>query len=352
MTIRTFAASLAVVAALAGAASRPVLAAPDPGPIAVRVIETAVLPRYQAFAAATVAQVENWSAACVDGDPDADVAALGDAFHKAADGWAGVEFVTTGPIAESLRADRIFGPDRRNYVARALAELAARAREGEVTPEQMRRVSVAGQGLPALERILFEPGDIDPPTRCRIGLAASRNLAGIAKDIAAEWTAPDGPLAKLKRGEGDALHFADPAQAAARLMTDLAGGLQRMSDVKLLPVLGSGPDSARPKAAEGWRSGRSARAIRVSVVSLSEMAKAFSLSAPTNVAAANAQLFQAASDAAARLPDDLGDAAADPKRRKSVEAAVAAFKAAQRDVAKNLAPALGLALGFNALDGD
>lgn len=351
MTIRTFAATLAA-AVLLLCASPPAIAAPDPGPMAVKVIETAVLPRYQAFAAATAAQADSWKTACADGDPDDDAASLKEAFQKAADGWAGVEFVTTGPIGESLRADRIFGPDRRNYVAKALGELATRAKAAEVTPEQMRSVSVAGQGFPALERVLYEPGDIDPPTRCRIGVAISRNLAAIAADVVTEWTAPDGPLAKLKRGEGDTLHFADPAQAAARLMTDLAGGLQRMSDVKLLPALGANVDAARPKAVEGWRSGRPARSIRTTVASLSDMAKVFGAAAPQDVAAANAKLFDAAGAAAGKLPDDLGEAAADPKRRKTVEAAVAAFKGAQRDVARNLAPSLGLALGFNALDGD
>lgn len=348
MTLRTAVAALSFVVALAP----PAVAAPDPGPLAVKVIEGAILPRYEAFAAAAAVQAGDWAKACADGDAGGEADSLKENFQKVSDGWSGVEFVTTGPIGESLRADRIFGPDRRNYVAKALGELANRAKAGDITPESMRSVSVAAQGLPALERVLFEPGSVDPAARCRIGVAISRNLASIAADVVSEWKAPEGPLAKLKRGEGDRLHFADPAQAAARLMTDLAGGLQRLNDVKLLPVLGADLDAARPKAAEGWRSGRAARAVRVTIASLTDIEKIFAAAAPADVAAADAKLFAAAGEAAARLPDDLGEAAADPKRRKTVEAAVAALKAAQRDVAKNLAPALSLPLGFNALDGD
>lgn len=348
MTFRTALAAIVVASAFAPSAQ----AAPDPGPLAVKVIEGAILPRYEAFAAATAAQADGWTKACADGVLGGDVQALKDDFQKAADGWAAVEFVTTGPVSESLRPDRIFGPDRRNYVAKALAELYGRAKTGDITPDQMRSVSVAGQGLPALERVLFEPGAAEPAAQCRVGVAISKNLASIAADIVAEWKGEQGPLAKLKRGQGDPLHFADPSQAAARLMTDLAGGAQRMNDVKLLPVLGSGVDAARPKAAEGWRSGRPARSIRITVASLADIAKIFGEGAPKDIAAADAKVFATAGETVAKLPDDLGEATADPKRRKTVEAAVAALKAAQRDVAKNLAPALGLPLGFNALDGD
>jgi predicted lipoprotein len=344
--------ALALLAGMAWAA--PASAAPpDPGPLAVRVIEQAVLPRYDALAEATARQAEDWARACADGDfgPEAD--GLKDDYQTAADAWAAVEFVTTGPIGESLRADRVFfGPDRRNYVSKAVAELATRAKDAELTADAMRSASVAGQGFPALERVLYEPGDAPPAGQCRIGSAIARNLTDIAADIPREWRAPEGPLEKLRRGEGDRLHFADPQQAAARLLTDLAGGVQRMVDLKLLPVLGSSADAAKPKAAEGWRSGRSARALSVTVASLGEMAKIFAASAPPEVAKADDKAFEAARAAVAKLPADLGEAAADPKRRRALEVAVAALKAAQADVVKNVAPALGLPLGFNALDGD
>lgn len=326
-------------------------APPEPGPLAVKVLETAVLPRYEIFARETRAQSDAWNSDCAKGGQP-DLSALKRAYRTTAGSWNDVEWVSVGPISTSLRPDRIFGPDRRNYVAKALADLAAKVKAGEITPEAMRSISVAGQGFPALERVLYEPGDLDDAQRCRIGSAIARNLMTIASEIVAEWRAADGPLDKLKRGQGDPIHFADPAQAAARLMTDLAGGLQRLVDVKLLPVLGSGVEQARPKAAEGWRSGRSADSIRVGLASLAETAAVFSAAAPPDVAAGVAKSFEAAASATAKLPDDLGEAAADPKRRKIVEAAVAALKAAQRDVAKNLAPALGLPLGFNALDGD
>ncbi|RXF74983.1 imelysin family protein [Hansschlegelia zhihuaiae] len=344
--------AFALLAGMAWAA--PASAAPpEPGPLAVRVIEQAVLPRYEALAAATARQAEDWARACADGDSGAETESLKADYQAAADAWAGVEFVTTGPIGESLRADRIFfGPDRRNYVTKALSELASRARDADLTADAMRSASVAGQGFPALERVLYEPGDAPSAGQCRIGSAIARNLAGIADDIVREWRAADGPLEKLRRGEGDRLHFADPQHAAARLVTDLAGGVQRMVDLKLLPALGSSADAAKPKSAEGWRSGRSARALAATVASLGDMAKIFAASAPPDIAKADEKAFDAARAAVAKLPADLGEAAADPKRRKTLEAAVAALKAAQADVAKNLAPALGLPLGFNALDGD
>ena len=343
---------LALIALLIGAA--PALAGPPaPGPLASGMIESYLLPRYEAFGRATAEQAQAWKDACQDGDFSADLETLRERFQVAADGWAAVEHVTIGPASVGLRADRIyFGPDRRNAVAKALGELEAKASEGDVAEEAVQRLSVAGQGFPALERLLYETDKATPQARCRAGVAISRNLAMIAEEILSGWRAADGPLARLKRGEGDPVHFADPAQAAARLMTDLAGGFQRVNDMKLFPVLGSAPDMARPKAAEGWRSGRSARAIRAAVASLAAQARIFAAAAPKDVAAGVDKDLAAAEAAVAKLPDDLGQAAEDPKRRPAMEAAIAALKTAQNDLAKSIAPALGAPLGFNALDGD
>lgn len=341
------------VAFIASLATGAKAAPPDPGPLAVKVIETAILPRYDTLAAATGAQAEGWRAACSDGDFAAEAESLKAAFQNASDAWSAVEFVTTGPISISLRPDRVFfAPDRRNAVAKALAELTEKAKSGALSAETMRSVSVAAQGFPALERILYEPGEGEPAARCRVGVAIAENLSDIASSVVTEWKSPDGPLAKLKAGQGDPVHFADPAQAAARLMTDLAGGVQRVNDLKLFPVLGADVDAARPKAVEGWRSGRSARAIRVTTDSLVQMVKVFAEAAPPDAAKPTLKDFAAAQAAVAKLPDDLGPAAADPKRRKLLERAVATLKTAQADLAKTLAPALGIALGFNALDGD
>lgn len=329
-------------------------APPAPGPLAVAVIRSYLLPRYDALVTATAAQAEAWDAACADGDAAPDAAALRERYQEAADAWAAVEHLTTGPISLALRPERIFFfPDKRNAVAKALTELEDRAKDADIPHDAFRGGSVAGQGFPALERLLFEP-DVaaSPAVRCRVGVAIARNLAALSADVTQEWRADTGPLAKLDAGQGDPVHFADPAQAAARLMTDLAGGLQRAVDLKLLPVLGSSAEAARPKSAEGWRSARTARSIRVAAASLAAMEAALAKPAPQTVAGKAAKAFDAARAAADRLPDDVGDAAADPKRRKAIEATVAAFKAAQASVVKDLAPALGVPLGFNSLDGD
>ena len=328
-------------------------AAPEPGPLAIAVIEQWLLPRNDALAEAAGAQSDAWRAACADGEYAQDLAALEERYQAAADAWAAVEHVTTGPVSLSLRPERIFFfPDKRNAVAKALAELESKAKAGDLTEQAFRAGSVAGQGFPALERLLYEAPDGEPAARCRVGVAIAGNLAALTRQIRDEWRSDAGPLAKLKAGQGDPVHFADPGQAAARLLTDLAGGIQRDVDVKLLPVLGAGVDTARPRAAEGWRSNRTARTLRASIASLSAMAAIFARAAPAQIAAGDAMAFAAAQAAVAKLPDDVGEAAADPKRRKAVEQAVAALKVAQANVVKDVAPAIGVPLGFNALDGD
>jgi predicted lipoprotein len=63
-------------------------------------------------------------------------------------------------------------------------------------------------------------------------------------------------------------------------------------------------------------------------------------------------LYTTALKAMDAVPADLGDAAADPKRRPLVEAARVGIKAVQVELAATIPADLGITLGFNSLDGD
>jgi predicted lipoprotein len=252
-------------------------------------------------------------------------------------------------------------PDRRNATARTLTELLRSDDAEQLVQPRFGRGSVAGQGLPALERLLFE-GDVpnllsgaDPRRnrRCQVGIAIAINLAMMADDIRREWGGRDvGILAKLARGEGDVVFFPEPSAALTILLTDLAGLFQRAVDMKMLPILGQNPADAKPLLAEARRSGRSARNLRVAVESGAELAALLAESTEPSARETVERAFAAARDAARAVPSDLGAAAADARERVRLDAAVRAFKGAQRAVATPLAPALGSSLGFNALDGD
>jgi predicted lipoprotein len=219
------------------------------------------------------------------------------------------------------------------------------------------RDSVAAQGLTALERLLYDgdssvrllkapgrPGE----WRTEIGLGIARNLASIAKDVLAEWTAPDGVRAAIAANKGWKMIFADTAEAASLLLTEQVTAFRLMHDIKLLAVMGASADVARPRVAEAWRSGRSQRDLKLNLESAQAMTRVWAETVPVAHRTKFESLYAAALKAVDAVPADLGEAAADPRRRPLVESARAGIKAVQVELAADL----GVTLGFNSLDGD
>jgi predicted lipoprotein len=261
-----------------------------------------------------------------------------------------------------LRYERFaYWPEARNATQRALDTLLSSQDPDDLLSENLASNSVAGQGLTALERILFDGDDpvtaltsegMDAEWRAAVGLALSRNVNGIANEVLTDWVVEGGMRASIAAGNGWNNLFADGAEAARLLLTDLVGAFQLMNDGKLLPVLGDSIDTARPRMAEAWRSGRPQRNLAENLAAVREMTMSFAAFTSEPRRAVLLASLDAAAMAIAAVPDDMGEAAADPARRPLVQAAFDALKIAQAEAADILPEDLGITLGFNALDGD
>jgi predicted lipoprotein len=329
--------------------------------IALEVSDRFVIPAYRRLAEASTEQANAW-AAFVSNHENGDVESLVAAYHESCDAWAEAQIIHTGPIALFLRYERFaFWPDARNGTQRALDALIASNDPGDLLPENLATNYVAGQGLTAMERLLFgmdEPGTAltaaseEAARRAEVGLALARNLNQIANEVLTDWTTEGGVHDMIAANAGWNNLFADGEEAARLLLTDLVGAFRLMHDVKLLPVLGEDINAARPRVSEAWRSGRAKRDLMLNLEASRAMNDVF---AERLSEARRTQLdasFDASSAAIAALDDDLGDAAADPLRRATVEAARDAVKATQLLIVDILPADLGITLGFNALDGD
>ena len=73
----------------------------------------------------------------------------------------------------------------------------------------------------------------------------------IARDVLADWTAPDGVRAAIAANKAWKSIFANTPEAASLLLTDLVTAFRLMHDVKLLPVMGAKPDVAKPRIGGG-----------------------------------------------------------------------------------------------------
>jgi predicted lipoprotein len=320
---------------------------------ALRAAREFALPRYEALAEATSAQAAAWDAVCKSRAPR-DLNTLDGAFHAAADAWARVEFLRYGPIGEDFRFERMaHWPERRNAVSRALSNLISRPDTDIFSPERFQGTSVAGQGFSTLERLLFEKETRDDlrsgatagERLCRVGQAIANALAVTSRKVSEEWRQKTLPL----------LEQADEArarEAVTRFVTDLLTSLEVVEDFKLVAPLGHSVDASRPMLAEMWRSGRATRAIRVNLEGAGALSKALLGSTPGDEGQGALDVLDNAASIAANTPENLGEAVADPRRRRQVVLLRDAVSSARTVVTSNLPAALSITTGFNSLDGD
>jgi uncharacterized protein len=329
----------------------------DTGPkVAVtrQLVSQVILPAYAKLVETTRAQDKLWAEFVKAPQPDA-VAGLKQAYSAAADAWSAIEFLHFGPAGEEFRSERIsYWPERKNATAKALTLLLAGTGDEGLAANVFAKSSAAGQGLPALERLLFDGDDAVPlllaanaegDRRRRIGLAIARNIDIIATELIAGWR--DGDQALTKRLDEAA--FAE--EATVRIATDLLALYQLIRDTKLMAVIGKDISSARPHLAEGWRSQRSIKAIAANLTTLQQAVDI--ILADSNAEVASPSVLRSTLRIAEGLTGrDLAELVTTPKDRSDAILLLDAVTSARDSSYAEIPNALGITLGFNSLDGD
>jgi predicted lipoprotein len=330
-----------------------------------------ILPRYARLAAAGAALDEAARRFCAARE----TARLDDvrpAFHATADAWHDVEHVEFGPMTSRLRTERLhFWPDPRNTTARQLAELLVSRDPATLTAEGFHRASAAVQGLPALERLLFDEGAPaafrserdEGRRRCEVLETITRNIAEITADVAREWSVGDAAYRRRieTAGSGNPA-YADPKEATQDFLKSLHGALERVASLKLAKPLGTSLATARPMLTEEWRSGRALRDVRLNLTSARALYLGdggFGLSDFVREVAQAREIdgrirraFDECIAAADKIPVSLELAVKSQRARAAVERLLKDVRALRHLVAEQLTTALDLPRGFNALDGD
>lgn len=334
-------------------------------------VERHVLPRYARLAdaaAALDAAARRFCAARVTASLDE----VRSAFHAADDAWHDAEHIGFGPMASRLRAERLyFWPDPRNAAARQLGELLAGRDPATLTPEGLVRASAAVQGLPAIERLLFDENAVaafrregdEGHRRCEVLEAITRSVGGIAGEAAREWSVGDAAYARRVEAAGPGnVTYPEAKEATQDLLKSLHGALERVASLKLAKPLGASLAAARPTLAEEWRSGRALRDVRLNLVAaralylgdggfgLSDFVR--DVAQAPEIDARLRRGFDACIAAADRIPAPLEAAVKSPRGRPAVERLLKEVRTLRHTVAEHLTTALDLPLGFNALDGD
>lgn len=293
----------------------------------------------------------------------AGAARVGQAFETLALAWSGVEILRFGPLVQANRYERLaFWPDTRGVMPKQVQALIAAQDDALLAPGALAGRSVAVQGLPALEYVLYgEPALLEQngapgfAYACGYARAVAANVAAISRDVAQAWSAEGDFGRQFARPQAGNDLYRDPQEVAAEAVKALSTGLQFARDVKIAPVLGDSAAAARPKRAAFWRSKLSTRLLAANVDGLKAFYLAGAYPLPAGDAWMDASMRGELGSIAQTLravPVPLEEALAQEEGRRLLTLAALTLKNAKAIVDQDLAPALGVMIGFNALDGD
>ena len=310
------------------------------------ILDRHVLPHVAALADTTAALD---AAAAADCAPDG--AALRAAYTTAFDAWIAFSHLRFGPAETQARGFALaFWPDTRGMTPKTLRSLIAGEDPVVEDPEDFATVSVAGRGFYALEYLLYD-ADIaalgSDAYRCTLTRAIAADMAATAADLAQDW---EDNYAGLMRHPGPDGPYQTDEEVLQEFFKALSTGLEINADLRLGRPMGQ-IDKPRPMRAEARRSGRSLHHVVVSLVSLRQLAELLA-GDDAELAAGMDDAFDKALRRADRLDDPVLAGVATPQGRLRIEVLQQAIQAIRTEANMTLGPALGVAAGFNSLDGD
>ncbi len=280
-------------------------------------------------------------------------------FASAALAWSEIEYIDLDPWLQENRGQSIFFfPDRRGVTGRHLR--AALQKSDSAQLDIIGQSSVALQGLPAMEYLLFGPGhesliirDGDG-YRCELAEAVAGNLERLAGNLAMAWSA-DAPFVQaLSAPASDNSLVRSHKEAATLLLGRVATGLEAMAQRKLSAPLGQSLEKARPLRAAYHLSGLTNKSLVANLKGLQRLQQASGMSAflaPETAAALDPAYAGLLAELAA-LSMPLGEACADPEQRATVIAIERSLQDLHRLAGQEAMAELGLKVFFSADDGD
>jgi uncharacterized protein len=326
-----------------------------------QVIDTYVVPRFAALAAASETLAVNLTAVC-NGQPQRLKQVKAD-FDQTVLAWAGVEFLRFGPLSETGLPERFsYWPDPRNVVGRQVRALVAKRDAFALDAANLAGKSAAIQGLPALELLLtnakkpITSDSEDGRYRCGLAAAIARNLAEISSGLVADWGGEPGWRGKMLSAGPQNPRYRTPAEPPADFARALITGLQMLQDRQVVPLMEAAAKPGKTPRLAFLRSGIEARYAQSTLASLKALYDAMGLAhglpddkkwMPQWIEAAFGRL---ATDMPAAMQNT--DANDDPDRERALRFLRFHVEGIRKLIGIELAPRAGLTIGFNELDGD
>ena len=287
------------------------------------------------------------------------------AFAGEVEAWSKVEPLRFGPAAQEHRYERLFyWPDPKGLGLRQVRDALAK-QDGTVTkPESLAAKSVALQGLPALEFLLYgeeaetlAKGGGDAAFRCSFAASVAANVAAIAKAIDAGWS-DDAPFTKsyLAPGPDDPFYRA-PKEVTLELFKAFTTGIESVRDQKMANTLGAKPEEARPQLAAFWRSGLSFSNMADNLAGVRDLFAKGGFAQVVHQDSAGVEdsiLFDLdhAIEVLRGFDKPIAEVVRSEDLRAKLEALRVSLKSAATTAGDAIARGAGLTFGFNAMDRD
>ncbi len=328
-------------------------------------IEDYIRPAAEGFAGTTDELAPVIDTVCRDATAETR-AAFASQYAEAVAAFARISFLRYGPLLEEDRLNRLaFMPDPRGIAQRQIRKILAQKDVTATDAVALKDKSVAVQGLTALQLIAFdkdgrvvlgEPGKLREFI-CGYAKAIAVNVAQVAGEVAAAWEDPDGYSSDLLMPGTRNDHVRTSKDAIEVIFNALVTGLIIAKDQDVLPALGKGPDSAKANRVPFSRSGNGLAYLGAELKGIEEALRAADFEPllsedyawiPDSIyfEFGNAQTLLAGIAPPIRQSLEDGD---NYQRLKVLTLTVNSLR---DTMAGELAGALSLSGGFNALDGD
>lgn len=341
--------------------STPGLAA-DAGTVLKTAIANFIAPGYERLGDEAGLMADKMDGLCAT-PSEARLTAARDAFGSLVHAFSRVSLIRFGPVLEDNRLERmLFWPDRKGIALKQVQAALATRDETVLSPETLAQKSVGLQGLGPLEFILFGTGshEMAAPNdrfRCGFGGAIARNIAGIAKALFRDWDDPHGIAERLTAPQPDTADYRDTGETLSEFVGLFSHGVETVRATEIVPMLGTGTENAKPKAALFWRSGLTISALGWQIEGLHDL---FVVSGLFDLLGEDARWlggsvvfeFQNFSATTAAIAEPIELVLADASGWGKLNYLRILTNSIEKIFGQEIAGDLGLDLGFSALDGD
>ncbi|MGX1309755.1 putative lipoprotein [Amorphus suaedae] len=334
-------------------------------PAVDRIISRVIVPSYDRLVDAARTEQAAISGLC-DAPGDDTLKAARDGFADLVLAFSAVEPYRFGPARDDNRFERnFFWPDRRGIGMRQVQSLLAEEDPTALDVDTLRAKSVAVQGLIALDYVIADDDAAELAVapagyRCRYAEAIAGAVLKTAEEIRSGWTAPDGYGALMRTAGPDNPVFRSHGEVVQEFLEASREQLQVVRDMKIVAVIGETPAAAKPKLAPFWRSGLVLPSLEANLQAVETLqdegglANLLPADAAFNAGSLRFQLAEAGGvfEELSKSGRPWAEIVKDPATHERLTYATIPITGALEILATRYPAALGLILGFNALDGD